>query len=171
MLLATAPCAVPNHTVPDRFGGWSLINNPIFTLLCLPSPQSTRHPLPVPAEGLPRSGPDQRSVQRPRVGREPLGWHMASRHHTAMPPRCWAVLAGSRQRGGGDRSAMYLAGNVLCLLPEWLLPAAPWQHQGCSVREKNQPHQKHSLPDRLQTAVVITRKSLGPSTTASNFWF
>lgn len=73
--------------------------------------------------------------------------------------------------GGGDRSAMYLAGNVLCLLPEWLLPAAPWQHQGCSVREKNQPHQKHSLPDRLQTAVVITRKSLGPSTTASNFWF
>lgn len=26
---------------------------------------------------------------------------------------------------------------------------------------------KHTLPDRLQTAVVITRKSLGPSTTAS----
>lgn len=31
---------------------------------------------------------------------------------------------------------MYLAGNVPCYLPEWLLPAALWQHQGCTVRGK-----------------------------------
>lgn len=74
VLLATAPRAVPNHTVPDRFGGWSLINNPIFTLLWLPSPEGTLSPpCPVPAEGLPRGEQDQRSVQSPQGAEGALG--------------------------------------------------------------------------------------------------
>lgn len=77
----------------------------------------------------------------PRVGMEPLGWHMASRHHTAMPPRCWAVLAGSRKRGGGDQEC-HVPCRERAVPPPGVAPAGcPMAAPRVHCQERKQPHQ------------------------------
>lgn len=104
VLLATAPprCAKSHGSRPV----WWLepYQEPhLYTPLPALSLNHPVSPCPVPVRGCRALGSISALCKVPRVLREPLGWHTASRHHhTMMPPRCWAVLAGSRQRGGGD---------------------------------------------------------------------
>lgn len=169
VLLATASCTVPDHTVPDRFGGWSLINNPICTLLCLPSPQSTHHPCPVSAEGLLRSGQDQRSVQSPQGGEGALGvahGQQAPHSHATEALGCPGRLQATGRRG----QECHVPCRERAVPPPRAAPA------GCPMAAPRALCQgkKPATPKSLltwQTAVVIIRKSLGLSTTASHFWF
>lgn len=148
VLLATAPCAVPNHTAPDRFGGWSLINSPIFILPCLPCPQSPGTPCPVPGEGFPSSGQDQPSVRSSQGGEGVLGvahGQQAPHSDASEVLGCPGRLPAAGRRGAGvpctwQGTCRATSQSGSCRLPT----AAPRVHcQGKASHAKSTPYLTH----------------------------
>jgi len=134
VLLATAPHAVPNHTVPDRFGGWSLINSPIFPLLCPPSSPAARHPCPAWRRGFQGLGRTHAAwespgaVGSPQGGTGPAG--IEQRRH-------WAVLAGPR--------APCTAQGTCRATPGTAPTGRPMGASAVGEEKKNQTHTKMCL--------------------------
>lgn len=129
VLLATAPRALPNHTVSDRFGGWSLIDSPIFPPPCLPKPPC-HPPAQTQMRGFEGLGRVSAAWESPRGGKGAPGVA-----HGQQAPSNDATEAlghpGGPQARGGPGNAVYRAGNVPCNPLERLPSAAPWQHRGC----------------------------------------
>lgn len=150
----------------------ALSTTPSLHSSACPLPKPPCHP-PAPSlvRGFQGLGRISAACKVPRVVRESLGWHMASRYHTMVPLRCSAVLAGSRRQGGGDQEC-HVPCRERAVPPPRVAPAGcPMAAPRLHCQGKKQPHQKYTLPDGLQAAVVITRKTLPPSTTTSHLWF
>lgn len=138
----------------------ALSTTPSLHSSACPFPKPLRHP---PAQFLVRGfqglGRISTLCKVPRVVREPLGWHMASRHHTMMPPRCWAVLAASRWRGGGDQKCRVPCRERAVPPPKvapagypMAAPRVPWQGKkvhltwqiaDCSCNHQEEPGSQH----------------------------
>lgn len=170
VLLATAPSAVPTHTAPDRFGGWSLINSPIFTLLCPPCPQS---PGP-PAQSLVRGSQAQAgSAQSSQGGEGALGvahGQQAAHSDSTEVLGCPGRLRAAGRRGAGVPCTWQ--GTCRATSQSGSCRAAPRVHcQGKASHSKSTPYLTHRSYQQEEPAQQLPISGCSPRTYISPRYF